>query len=631
MVKYILLSFLIYFTPLLAQNYSVFQIPDSLLKNANYVKRYESVSVKLISSSKARIVHKYVYTILNSKGIEYGSLAEYYDSFKSIESITGELYNAVGDKLESVKKKDIADVSWGDGFSLYTDVRYKEHDFGHREFPYTVSYEIESLSDGLLSLPFWMPQERGGVSVMESNLLVSFSDNNPVRYKLHAIDKPDSTISKNGETLLSWSARNIPAKIEEPFQPAWFSILPGVALAPTYITLQGYSGQTDTWKNFGLFFYQLLEGRDQLPPVIVKKVHELTDGLSSTEEKVQVLYRYLQSSTRYISVQLGIGGWQPFDANFVSTKQYGDCKALSNYMIALLKEAGVESNYVIIGAGESVYPLEEDFPRNQANHVIVCVPNGKDSIWLECTNQYTSAGFNGSFTGNRKALLIKDDGGHVVHTTFYNSSDNKVFRNVDAVLDLNGKLKAVIKAKYSGQEQEDHFQLMHEYSESDRLNYLNKIFRISSYNIDSHIFSEKKGRIPVIEETLEISADHYAIFNGTRLFITPNQFNQMGARFLSDAQRLYPIQYNYSYLHYDTISIRIPDGYKVESMAKDVNLTSKYGHYSICFSFSVNKIEVYREYERNRFIAPSEEWSAFSQFLDEIYRSDRAKIVLIKK
>ena len=86
-----------------------------------------------------------------------------------------------------------------------------------------------------------------------------------------------------------------------------------------------------------------------------------------------------------------------------------------------------------------------------------------------------------------------------------------------------------------------------------------------------------------------------------------------------------------SYLHYDTISIRIPNGYKVESMAKDVNLTTKYGHYSICFSFSFDKIEVYREYERNRFIAPSEEWSVFSQFLDDIYRSDRAKIVLIKK
>ncbi len=74
-----------------------------------------------------------------------------------------------------------------------------------------------------------------------------------------------------------------------------------------------------------------------------RKVHELTDHLTDKRQKVFALYDYLQKNTRYISVQLGIGGWQPFPADYVATKRYGDCKALSNFMVALLKEAGIKA------------------------------------------------------------------------------------------------------------------------------------------------------------------------------------------------------------------------------------------------------------------------------------------------
>ena len=59
----------------------------------------------------------------------------------------------------------------------------------------------------------------------------------------------------------------------------------------------------------------------------------------------------MQNNTRYISIQLGIGGWRPFEAAYVASKGYGDCKALSNYMYSLLKEAGILSYYTLVKAG----------------------------------------------------------------------------------------------------------------------------------------------------------------------------------------------------------------------------------------------------------------------------------------
>ncbi|MFX4389041.1 hypothetical protein ABTA48_19565, partial [Acinetobacter baumannii] len=62
-------------------------------------------------------------------------------------------------------------------------------------------------------------------------------------------------------------------------------------------------------------------------------------------------------------------------------------------MVALLKEAGIKANNVLIKAGEGKTDILSDFPSNQFNHVVVCVPNGKDSIWLECTSQTVSPGY----------------------------------------------------------------------------------------------------------------------------------------------------------------------------------------------------------------------------------------------
>jgi hypothetical protein len=613
-----------------AQTYSVSAIPDSLKKNANYVKQYEELIVEVVSFSKVRYFRKYVYTILNPKASVFGKLSQYYGSFSAIESISGELYDALGNKLKTVKKKDIADVSWGDGVSFVSDIRYKEHDFGHREYPYTVSYEIETITDGLLFLPEWIPQKSGGVSVMESVLKVVYPLRNPVRYKQQFLPAPDSSITRSGDISLSWTAKNIPAQKEEPYQPSWYKVLPRVQLAPSIISAEGYMGNISTWKDYGLFIYQLTRGRDVLPAAVAAKVHEISDPLNGREQKVKALYRYLQENTRYISIQLGIGGWQPYDANFVATNKYGDCKALSNYMVALLKEAGIKSHYVEIEAGEDAEPLQEDFPCSQANHVIVCVPNDKDSIWLECTSPYTPAGYNGRFTGNRKAILIREDGAHIVKTSHYTSKDNLVQRKVMATVDATGKLVANIHTKLTGQEQEPLFGVLHYNTEQQKLDYLNKDFRIPSYKVEKHEHKVVPNRIPVIEQKLELVAENFAVINGKRLFITPNQFNQMGERYTLEEPRKYPIEYQYSFLHYDTISIEIPPGYLVESMAKDINITNKFGHYSICYTLTNNTILVLREYERYSIVAPAEDWPAYSKFMEEIYKGDRARITMVK-
>ena len=127
---------------------------------------------------------------------------------------------------------------------------------------------------------------------------------------------------------------------------------------------------------------------------------------------------------RYVSIQFGIGGYKPFTTRFVDEKKYGDCKALTNYMRNLLSVAGIKSYPALINAGYNKAPATPEFPANIFNHVILCVPQAKDSIWLECTSNNSDAGFLGSFTENKNALLLTENGGVMVATPRSNYKQN---------------------------------------------------------------------------------------------------------------------------------------------------------------------------------------------------------------
>src|SRR4029079_12296525 len=94
---------------------------------------------------------------------------------------------------------------------------------------------------------------------------------------------------------------------------------------------------------------------------------------------------------------------------------------------------------------------------------------------------------------------------------------------------------------------------------------------------------ENKNLIPEIEENLQITAQSYATISGKRFFIKPNLFNKVGKKYNADDKRQFDIEYSYAFHDIDSIAIRIPSGYTIESLPKEMVLISKFGLYSIKF------------------------------------------------
>lgn len=108
---------------------------------------------------------------------------------------------------------------------------------------------------------------------------------------------------------------------------------------------------------------------------------QTTDPKARTFAALQLV----ESKTRYFFIGMGEGGYVPANAEDTWGRRFGDCKAKTALLLALLKELGVDAEPVLVslGAGDGI---DETPPSLAAfNHVIVRVKIKDQSYWLDGT------------------------------------------------------------------------------------------------------------------------------------------------------------------------------------------------------------------------------------------------------
>jgi hypothetical protein len=616
-----------------SQKFPASAIPDSLKENANMVIRLEQKTYE-IKSTREAIVHKrHVFTILNEKGEHSAIYRAYYNDKSSIiNSVTGYLYDASGKELRHFKKKDMEDRPVFDGSSFVNDERCKVGSFYSHTYPYTVDFEEEDEEHDLIDIGDWFPQPSIKYSVERSIYSIIAPTDYTIRYRMLNSELKPVIEERGNKKSYTWEIRNLPAYEEMPFTEEFSRTDPYLMVGLSDIEMAGYKGNMSTWNEYAKFYGSLQKGRDILPEETKQKVHELTKGLNDPRSKVAALYNYLQQNSHYVGIQLGIGGWQTYDAAYVATKKYGDCKALSNFMVALLKEAGIKGHAVVIRGGPERMDFITDFTHDPFNHIICCVPLGKDTIWLECTDQFLPPGYLSKFTANRYGLLIDDNGGSLVHTPAYLLPDNVQVRKISAVLDNEGNLNLDCKTSYKALCQDRIESIIHHNSREDQLTMLKSEFNLPTYDVLSFNYQEDYSkRLPVILESLRLSVNNYAQLTGKRIFINPDIMTRSTEKLTDDKNRRLNIELKEEYRYVDSVQISIPPGYEMESKSTDTELKSKYGKYVNKMLVTGDKIIYYRQLEQysGRFLA--KEYSDVVKFYNDMYDADHTSIVLVKK
>ena len=314
-------------------------IPDSLKQGACAVVRTDSTITECTSPLMMTSRHVFTITVLNKDGAEYGHFVEHTKKGSSLKGFSGTLYDANGAKKRTFWKNDLTST----GLSTNTADDYTTHylEISSPSYPYTITWEWEvSHSNGYISIPPFAPAYYTGVSVERASYTLITHNNSQYSSKAVNTDiRPEVHIEKNTRTEV-WRMSGLRPYREDAFMPPSKSVLPHIYFTPHEFHYLGTRGNASTWEEYGKWQWSLMEGRDILPPELKQAVHSITDTIPLRREKIKALYNYLGRTTRYVSIQLGLGSLQPMSAEEVYKNGFGDCKGLSNYLKAMLKECG---------------------------------------------------------------------------------------------------------------------------------------------------------------------------------------------------------------------------------------------------------------------------------------------------
>lgn len=605
-------------------------IPDTLKKNADVVVRRYVTDIKVVSLSKKITTINQVITILNEKGKDFADFQAYYDKNTRIEFIKGMLYNDFGKIVKKISMSDFKDVSIMPDYTLFDDNRMKYYQFYPTSYPYTVEYECRVVENNILSLPSWCPISNYRMSVEDASLRVNLVDSSLVRYKIFNIDQPTEEKNDDYSKVLIWEVHNLKSIEKEPFSPRIFDFLPVVLIAPIQFRFEGYDGSMQNWQKYGEWISNLLIGRQDLSLKAKSDIQVLTSGARDTKDKVKLAYKYLQSHSRYVSIQLGIGGFQPFPASDVEKNGYGDCKALTNYTRSLLDVLGVKSYYCEIGVNNSRITFD-DFPSiNQTDHAFLCVPIEKDTLWLECTSQNSPFGFVSHDIQNQKVILVDGNSSRLVNTPKGNTMKNIQTRIINIQIDSLGFANGEILTNEFGAELEN---LMPEIwsNKKDQLEIIQRKYRVSGIIFNDFEYQLDESTEPKASEKIFFKVKGYASRTGRRLFVPVNPFVHIETIPSKSKKRLTDVVVDECYTHIDTLTYSIPKGYDVEFIPKSKSTNGMFGSHYTSVRVQGDKIIAIRQYQLKRGKYEAKKFNDFVDFLLNVSKQDNQSIVLIKK
>jgi len=211
-----------------------------------------------------------------------------------------------------------------------------------------------------------------GLLVRRSRFIVDAPSSEQLRIEEHNLDFARQVRIEQGRQVLTWATKDA-----EPIESeAFASDSNGV-----YMTLAVSSPLT--WDAIGRWYGGLAADRYALPPDLSAKVRSMVAGATTARDTAAVIQRWVAQDIRYLSIALGIGGYQPRMPEEVVASGFGDCKDKATLFVAAMRSLGFDAAPVLAsGSGR----VDQGMPSlEQFNHAIAYVTLPEGRIYTDLT------------------------------------------------------------------------------------------------------------------------------------------------------------------------------------------------------------------------------------------------------
>lgn len=554
-------------------------------------------------------------------GEKYADISLNYTKDNPITELTAWITDKNGSVIRILKNKEIIESN-AYSHAFYSDYLVKRFTLKHNDYPYTITYTYQETAKQYLFVADWYPVIGPDVPTLAASLTFIRPENFKVILIQKNLRNPEILSSS---TILTerWQATYDGSIREEVLSESPRDHLPGLTIIPANFNY-GIPGSNSSWLSFGEWLSKLISGLDELPESEKSLISKEIINLKDKTEIIKALYHYLQDHTRYVNVNIGIGGMKPYPASYVSQNKFGDCKALSNYMIALLNFAGIRSHYVCINSEDNPRKFYPDIPFQQFNHVIIAVPLDGDTIWLENTANCIPFGYF-SHIQNRPALLVDGSNSRLVNIPAVNPEKLINCRHFNFNINENGGSSVTSRFVFRGSEFEDLSYMIMNSTPAEQNDQVHNFLPFSAFILNDWQII-KRGRDMdnlTLTASLFINKLTYPVGNQSYFAFQPADIPQ----FEQPAYRKLPVNISKPIITNDTLNYNLPAGRKFAEVPTGKIIENKYGKYCVNFQINGSSLIITREFRLNPMKISLVEYPDFFNFITAIKNHEKLKIL----
>lgn len=574
-------------------------------------------------------VHR-IFHIYNQEGKKYGSVVMPLYRFEKSRNIKAQVKGFDGRLIRKLEKDDIIEESLFPDYLLYADDRMKHFDLGTTTFPYILEYSYEVEYQSLFFWPDWSPQLKIPVKRSVYTLTIP-KDLTFKMYKRNLKIEPTEE-EIGGKRQLIFELTQVPPFEPEKNMPPEIDHKMSVLFAPDEFNLAGYRGSTNSWAAFGKWIASLYRNQYMLSSQHYEMIKEVVKDCASTKDTARALYQFLQRKTRYAAISLGIGGWQPHDAESVLGNGYGDCKDLVALFIAMVGVVGIKAYPVLIRTRDQGMVLV-DFPSNQFNHVIAYVPVGKETLWLDCTCNYCSFGELPWQDEGCETLVVMDDTSATIRTPVSSADENKINRSIHAKFEPDGSLEVIGTISATGNFESYYRGFLNSATAMERKEWLGRL--VGRYAPNYTLLSYNFEKIPDLDVPFALGFTakliDYPTKSGNELLINLNLLSRVDADDVpKEKERKYPVDNQFAFTTEDEVTLDFPDDLVTKVVPDEQNIVLSFGSFRTLYNVNTNQITYKRiRVVPQRFIEQAD-FNEYKAFLDRIYAADHSFVVLTR-
>ncbi|MBL8150217.1 MAG: DUF3857 domain-containing protein [Blastocatellia bacterium] len=632
--------------------------PAWLQQAATFGKNFENSRVPAVVLLKEQTVvvnedgkqtttERYAVKVLIKEGRAYATMsAPYLLETTKFKEIKGWLIQG-SSGVKKYNKESVLDLTAAPN-DVYSDVRVKKLDASDDTTTGMIfGYEWTTEEKPLFNQADWHFQNR------LPTLLSRFTLSMPSGWRAESVTFNHQKIEPvvSGSTY-TWELRDLPPIERESASPSVSSLTPRLAITyfPSSSSRTTAAASFNSWSEVSSWLYQLTESQSLPDETIKTKVRLLIADAKTEIEKIRAIATFVQS-VHYISIQTGVGrggGYRPHSATEVLNKSYGDCKDKANLMKAMLKAAGINSYLLVIYSGDPNYVRMEWPSPQQFNHCIIAVKitentvensDGativKDSklgqlLIFDPTDEYTPLGDLPDHEQGSYALVVSNDSGSLLRMPVTPLELNRLEREVEASLGVDGSLNATVREKAFGQT------AVSVRRESKQLSKADYRIAIEQW-INRTVNGAKVSKIDTKDDRsrfdleVDFNASRYGQIMQDRLLVfKPAVVVNLSQVALPEGGRKQAVVLD-AQDQREEFRIKLPEGFEVDELPDAIKIEAPFGSYKTSYTIKNGYLIYTSHLLVKSAMVGVELYPAAKTFFDKVRASTQAPAVLVRK